>query len=470
MDRPNTTEDNAPLGPAYRRLFAAASVSNLGDGIGLVAYPWLASAVTRSPLLISIVVVAQRLPWLLFSLPAGVVTDRYDRAKIMIGSNLARAVCTAAVAFVVLGRQDDLPSPDQLAAGTDLTEGTDVGIYTLVLAATVLLGIGEVLYDNANQSFMPHVVKDHQLEKANGRLWSAETVANSFVGPPFGAWLLVGLFALPFFVDAISFALGALFIALISTRRQAAGAPLTENGTGLDTATGTADQPAERASWTADIKEGFGWLWRHEFLRWLAIILGLLNMFGVLSTASLVLFAQEELETSPTEFALMTIGTAVGGIVGGWTASSISRRIGPGPSLWLTLIGGGLASIVIGLSSSWLLVAVMFAFYMMVAVLWNVITVSLRQTIIPDHLLGRVNSVYRFFAWGMMPLGALLSGGLIVLVESLDIGSDPRGLALRSPWVVAGVGQILLMVLAGPKLTTAKIEAARSTGRAGTEG
>lgn len=468
MDSPNTADDSTPLGPAYRRLFAAASVSNLGDGIGLVAYPWLASAVTRNPLLISVVVVAQRLPWLLFSLPAGVVTDRYDRAKIMIGSNLARAVCTASVAFIVLGRQDDLPSPDQLAAGTNLAEGTDVGLYVLVLVATVLLGIGEVLYDNANQSFMPHVVEDHQLEKANGRLWSAETVANSFVGPPFGAWLLVGLFALPFFVDAISFALGALFIALISTRGKAAGSAFPHSGTeidaGIDPQTG---QPVERPSWTADIKEGFGWLWRHEFLRWLAIILGLLNMFGVLSTASLVLFAQEELETSPTEFALMTIGTAVGGIVGGWTASAISRRIGPGPSLWLTLIGGGLASIVIGLSSSWLLVAVMFAFYMMVAVLWNVITVSLRQTIIPDHLLGRVNSVYRFFAWGMMPLGALLSGGLIVVVESLDVGEDPRGLALRAPWVVAGIGQILLMVLAGPKLTTAKIEAARSTGRAG---
>ena len=65
----------AALGANYRRLITAAGVSNLGDGIGTVAYPWLASAVTRNPLLISLVVVAQRLPWLLFSLPAGVITD-----------------------------------------------------------------------------------------------------------------------------------------------------------------------------------------------------------------------------------------------------------------------------------------------------------------------------------------------------------------------------------------------------------
>ncbi len=461
MDSPSRPGKPEPLGSDYRKLFAAASVSNLGDGIGLVAYPWLASAVTRSPLLISIVVVAQRMPWLVFSLPAGVITDRYDRAKIMIGSNLARAACTASVAAVVLSRQDELPSPDQLAAGTGLSDGTDIGLYSVVLVATVLLGIGEVLYDNANQSFMPHLVKDHQLERANGRLWSAETVANSFVGPPFGAWLLVGLFALPFFVDAISFALGALLIALITIRRGSTTGPSAVG------AMPAGDRSTQRSSWTADIKEGFGWLWRHEFLRWLAIILGLLNMLNVMGMASLVLFAQEELETSPTEFALMTVGTAVGGIVGGWAASAISRRIGPGPSLWLTLVGGGSASIVIGLSSSWLLVAVMFAFSMMVAVLWNVITVSLRQSIIPDHLLGRVNSVYRFFAWGMMPLGALASGGLILVVESLDVGDDPRGFALRSPWLVAGVGQILLMALAGPRLTTAKIEAARATGRAG---
>lgn len=437
------------LGSNYRKLFAAASISNLGDGIGMVAYPWLASAVTRSPLLISLVVVVQRLPWLLFSLPAGVIADRYDRARIMVVANGFRAVLTLLVAAIVLGRQGELPGPDELeqaaSGGVGAVTGTDVSLYLAVLVATALLGIGEVLFDNANQTFMPHIVADHQLEKANGRLWSAEQIANSFLGPPLGAWLLFGMFALPFFVDAATFAIAAALIALISVRR-------------TDRVPPGPTAPADRGGWVAEIKEGFLWLWRNEFLRSLAIILGLLNMLGMMSMASLVLFAQEELGTSPGEFAVMTLGSAVGGVIGGWSASAISSRIGPGPSLWLTLIGGGITSIVIGLTSSWIVVTVMFAVFMLLAVVWNVITVSLRQTIIPDEILGRVNSVYRFFAWGMMPIGALVGGGLIAVIDAF--GS--RSLALRSPWLVAGVCQLLLLTVAARRLTTARIERAKA--------
>ncbi|MEM7275869.1 MAG: MFS transporter [Actinomycetota bacterium] len=455
MTDPGTTTDteseggSGRLGGNYLKLVTASGISNLGDGIGTIAYPWLASAVTRSPLLISVVLVAQRLPWLLFSLPAGVVSDRFDRGRVMVVSNLARAAFTLVVAAIVLGRQSDLPSPDEVDSLTAAGDtGTDVTLYLVVLVATVALGIGEVLYDNANQSFLPHIVDSPNLEKANGRLWSVEMIANSFVGPPLGAFLLVGVFSLPFFVDAATFAVSAGLIAAITVRRPTrASAPAAP-------AAGRAD----RSSMVADIKEGFGWLWRHPFLRGLAIILGLMNMLGTLATTTLVLFAQEELQTSPAQFALLSIGSAIGGIVGGWTGSLISKRLGPGPSLWLALGGGGLTNLITGFTSSWIVVAVMFGLFMLLAVVWNVITVSLRQTIIPDHLLGRVNSVYRFFAWGMMPIGALLAGLMISVVEAIA----DRSLALRSPWIAAGVGQLLLLVVAGPKLTTARIEAARA--------
>ena len=97
------------LGANYRRLFTASTISNLGDGVGLIAYPWLASAVTRNPVLIALVAVAQRLPWLVFTLPAGVITDRGDRRKIMLGANAARAVFTAFVALAVLWHGSTLP-------------------------------------------------------------------------------------------------------------------------------------------------------------------------------------------------------------------------------------------------------------------------------------------------------------------------------------------------------------------------
>ena len=90
------------LGPNYRRLWWASVVSNLGDGVGMIAYPWLASAVTRDPILIGAIVAAQRLPWLVFTLPAGVLTDRLDRRKIMVVSDVTRAFLVVAIAVAVV--------------------------------------------------------------------------------------------------------------------------------------------------------------------------------------------------------------------------------------------------------------------------------------------------------------------------------------------------------------------------------
>jgi len=441
------------LGANYFKLFGASTISNLGDGIGAIAYPWLASAVTRNPLLIALVAVVQRLPWLVFSLPAGVITDRMSRRTLMIRANAARFVLTAIVAFVVLGRQGGLPGPDELAADAAAAID-DAALYVIIVVATLLLGIAEVFYDNAAQTFMPAIVHKDNLEKANGRLWSTEQVANTFAGPPLAAVLLAAAFAVPFFVDAATFLVSALLIAAIPavvTNRPTKPPPAKPGEVG--------DPGADAApNWRAELKEGVVWLWNHELLRPMAIILGVLNALGMLSFATMILFAQEVLETSPTEFAIMNFGMAIGGIVGGWTASNIAKKIGSGPSLWLTLLGGGAATAAIGMFNRWIGPMILFGVYSLLAVLWNVITVSLRQAIIPDHLLGRVNSVYRFFAWGMMPVGSII-GGIIVAVTEV---STDRELALRMPFYVAGALHVALFAFAAPKLTTAKIEAARA--------
>ena len=432
------------LGSNYFKLFGASTISNVGDGIALIAYPWLASALTRSPLMIALVAVVQRLPWLLFSLPAGVVTDRMDRRRLMVGANIVRTVLTGLVALLVLNRTNVLPAVD-VVTDPDAIITTNLGLYLIVLIATLFIGTAEVLYDNAAQTFMPSIVHSSQLEKANGRLWSIEQVANTFIGPPLGALLLVAAFSLPFFVDAATFGISAALVALI---------PSTSRSTSHDT-------PA-RKHWRTELSEGFRWLWNHELLRPLAIILGLLNGIMMMTLSILVLYAQEVLNTSATEFALLGTGGALGGVIGGWTASRISSRIGAGPSLWLTLLGAATTTAVIGLTSWWMIAWLMFAIMSMVGVLWNVITVSLRQTIIPDHLLGRVNSVYRFFGWGMMPIGSLLGGVIVVAAEVFD----SREIALRLPWLIAAGLYVLLLVFAAPKLTTERIEAARSAATA----
>ncbi len=432
------------LGADYFRLFGASVISNLGDGIGTIAYPWLASAVTRNPLLISLVVVVQRLPWLLFSLPAGVITDRVDRFTLMVRANVFRAVLTLGVAVAVFTQRTSLPSADEiLELGDDLE--SNLFLYLVVLAATFLLGMGEVLYDNASQTSIPLIVDEENLEKANGRMWSSEMVANTFVGPPLGALLLAVAFALPFVIDATSFFVSAALIVLIARNRPK-----------------KVVAAVERRSWQEEMREGFSWLRSHELLFPLAIILGVLNMLGVVPWTIMVLFGQEVLDTSPTEFAIMSTGGAFGGIIGGWSASWISKKVGPGPSLWIT-IGTGIVAIGgMGLATSWTIVWILSVFFTWSAMLWNVITVSLRQSIIPDELLGRVNSVYRFFAWGAMPVGAILTGLIVTLGE----GAFSREMALRLPFFVSAVGHVLLLAVASRILTTERIEDARAAAKA----
>ncbi len=435
-----TAPTRARLGSSYWKLFSASVISNLGDGMGMIAYPWLASAVTRNPLLIGLVSMANRLPWLVFSLPAGVITDRVDRRKAMVACDSLRAVLTLVVALVVAGASGSLPGADAL----DSVTGTRSWLYAVLLIATLLLGMAEVLRDNCGQTLMPALVDATLLERANGRMWSAEMVANTFAGPVVGSFLLSVAFALPFFVDAGSFAVAAGLVFLIAGQFRA---PRTE--------------AAEQRSWRHELAEGVRWLRGHELLWPMAIILGLMNAIGMMLYATLVLYSQEVLGASATTFALIGTGAAIGGIVGSLAAPRVSQILGAGPSLALTMVGGALSSLALALTSSWQVVWVAFAIEAGLGSMWNVITVSLRQAIIPDQLLGRVNSVYRFLAWGMMPIGSLL-GGLIVAVAD---GFGSRELALRLPYIVALVGNLALLAFASRRLTTAKIDAARAAGK-----
>ena len=448
---PKGKEPKIKLGKNYWILWSASVVSNLGDGVALIAYPWLASAVTRDPILIALIAVAQRLPWLVFSLPAGVITDRFDRKKIMMWSSIFRTALTGVVALVVLWASDTLPSPADIGEGPI---STNLTVYLTLVFTALLFGVAEVLFDNSAQTILPAIVEPEGLETANGRLWGAEMVMNSFAGPPLGSLMIATGFALPFFFDMGTFAVSAALIFMVA---------------GVFTANGASDPvpKAERKGFAAEIKEGMSWLWAHPLLRPLAIILGLLNGLGSLTIATFILFAQEVLGVDAITFAMIGMAGAVGGAVGAVTAPRFTKRFGSGTSLYVTLLGTVVTSVAMGLASNWIFAGVMMAGMALTGSLWNVITVSLRQTIIPDHLLGRVNSVYRFFGWGMMPIGLAL-GGLIVRVSE-SAGVD-RIMALRLPWFIAGVAILVLFVWAAPKLTTEKVQSARSEGIAAKQG
>ena len=429
--------EKVDLGGGYRKLYAATALSNIGDGMAAIAYPWLATAITRNPLLIALVAAVQRLPWLFFTLPAGVITDRVDRRRAMVAMDFLRGLLTLVVAVAVLSKQGSLPSPDEVRE----VVGTRVGLYVVLLIATLLLGCAEVLRDNCGQTIMPALVPPEHLERANGRMWSAEAVANTFIGPPIGSLLLIVFFSLPFFIDAGSFFAAAALVALIPGIFRA-------------------ERPEQSvpSSWRTELAEGVKWLWHNPLLRSMAIILGLMNMANTLSGAMLVLFAQDVLHVTPLTFTLMGFGFAVGGIIGGYAAPWMSKKFGSGTCLSITLGSAAVMQLLVGLSSWWPLVAVFFAVGTLLGSTWNVITVSLRQTIIPSHLLGRVNSVYRFFAWGMMPIGAALGGLVVTVAERYTTHS----MALRWVWFVDAAIHFVLFVVGRRLLTTERLEAARA--------
>ena len=216
----------------------------------------------------------------------------------------------------------------------------------------------------------------------------------------------------------------------------------------------------ERINFKAEIKEGYAWLWAHPLLRPMAIILGSMNGIGTMVGAAYILFAQEVLHTSVFTFAILGTAGAVGGTIGGLLAPKISAKLGSGPSLSLALAAAPIGSLIVGLTSSWQVVWVVTVVESFVAILWNTITVSLRQSIIPSQLLGRVNSVYRFFAWGSIPIGMFLGGGLVTAMTHFV----SREYALRTPYLISVALGLLLWALAAPRLTTAKIDAARAAG------
>jgi MFS family permease len=181
-------------------------------------------------------------------------------------------------------------------------------------------------------------------------------------------------------------------------------------------------------------------------------MLGVWNLLTTASAAVFVLFATEDLHVSKAGYGLLFSAGAVGSIVGSVLATRITRRIGPGRALLVAVVVSAAADIVVALTSNAYLVGGMGALGSSVGIVWNVITVSLRQAIIPDELLGRVNSVYRFVGWGMMPIGAAVGGALAT------------AFGLRATYWVGGATLLAMALLTFRTVDNKAIAEARAAG------
>lgn len=375
-----------------------------------MAYPWLATLLTRDPFLISLVAMAGRLPWFLLALPAGVWTDRMDRRSIMVRADAIRFALAGAVATLVLSAPS-LPLPPDAGPGMILS----------LAALAFALGTAEVMRDNAAQTLLPAIVPAADLERANGRMWSVEQVMNQFAGPPLAGALIAAGLALPFALDAATFAAAAVLVAGLRL---------------------PAPVPAPRRAFLHEMKEGFLWLKGHPLIRRLAVILGLTNAVFSAAITMLALYAQELLGLGAFGYGLLLTTGAAGGVLAGLAGPAITARLGPGRTVHLSMVIFALSYLLIGLVPHVASVAVGLFGDAFGGILWNVVTVSYRQRVIPPALLGRVNAIYRFVGWGMIPLGAA-AGGLAVRLSEPFLG---RAEALMLPFLIAGIVTVGLTV------------------------
>jgi MFS family permease len=396
---------------AFNRFVTSAGLSNLADGISTVAWAWLASLLTRDALLIALVPVVLRAPWFFCALPAGIVTDRVARLPLIRAMDGLRGVAYLALAIALW-----MTGP---LAQTPASGVAHPVLYGTLLLCAAIVGVAEVFRDNAAQTMLPALVPSEALERANGRLWSVELVGNALLGPALGAFLIAAMLAAPFTVNAL-----ACLAALMLLRGLPQGTPQARNA----------------PDWKAELKEGFAFLGQHKLLRQLAWITGFWNLLYEMAAIALILHVQENLGLGARAYGLILAAGAVGGIAGGWSGAWIVERMGPARTAQIMLISSAPAFAAMALAPSAITLALVLAIFSFTGLVWNTVSVSYRQRMIPDAILGRVNSIYRMMAWGMMPVGLMLSG---ILVQGSE-GLFPREIALTVPFWAATIGALIL--------------------------
>ncbi|MBB5785944.1 MFS transporter [Jiangella mangrovi] len=393
------------LGPAFTRLWGAALGSNLSDGFAATAAPLLAASLTRDPVVISLVGVAQFLPWLLLGVPSGGVVDRFDRRRVAAVACGVRAVVAAVVCVLV---------------------ATDHMAIAVLIAAVFVFGAFETMADGSVQAMVPSIVgRDGEggdgvggdgvggrLVRANSRIQATEVVAQNFVAAPLAGVLFAVAAALPFVLHSAGYVLAAVLALMLP--RSAARPPRG------------AEEPKEKVT-RRSLAEGFRFLAGHPVLRRLWTVSILLALFNALAQAVFVLYVLDLLGVPTAVYGAFAMAAAVGALLGAVVAPRLVRRFGRGPVMVASVLLTGTSYALCGFvphaaaaGAGMLLVGAGVA-------TWNIVSVTVRQELVPSRLLGRVHGAWRTLGWGLIPVGTFIGG----LLGSTD---------LRLPFIVGGMG------------------------------
>jgi MFS family permease len=386
------------FGRQFGRLWSAATLSQFGGGIHGAALPLLAASLTSSPAMVAAAAAAVELPWLVFGLPAGAIVDRVDPRRLAARVGFANALLVAVLAAGVVLDRASLP---------------------LLLAIAFACGTCDTLSGTAMSTMTPKLVAPQQLDRANSRLVTAGSAGSELIGPPLGGYLFGLVAAIPFAVNAGTAALAAaLVLSLPSVFRTAAG--------------GAAEAVVRSRPFWRDVTDGARWLARHPKLRAVTVLSVVFALTDSAWFALMVLYVRDILHLPASAYGLLLGIGAIGGLAGGFTAARISRTVGStGALLASLLVSAAAAQVVLALTAHSVLTVLMLSVSSFAFGIWNVVTTTLRQTLTPSDLLGRVTSADRTAILSASPIGALL-GGLAA-----------NALGLRAPFLL-GVPLLVL--------------------------
>ncbi|HVO43221.1 MAG TPA: MFS transporter [Aggregatilineales bacterium] len=389
----------------FMKLWTGETISLLGSQITLLALPLTAAVVLKaSSDQMGLLQAAEFAPFLLIGLFAGVWVDRNRRKPILMLGDVGRALLLGTVPLAALA---NILHMEQLYV---------VGF---------LVGILTVFFDVSYQSYLPSLVGRLELVEGNSKLEISRAITQ-VAGPGF-AGVMIQWFSAPLAItlDALSFIVSAVFLGWIRT-------PEPE------------PVKAERPHIIAEVREGLGVVLHNRTLRSIAFCTGWANLFGSLMQPVLILYMVNVLGLTPAWIGFTAMVASVGGLLGAMLANRAARRFGLGRTIVgsIALCTTALLLVPLAAGSLWIAVPLLIAaqfFSEIGSVIYNINQVSLRQTITPHRLLGRMNASMRFIVWGTMPIGALIGGGLgSVLGAALGTSTG-----LRATLAVGALGVLL---------------------------
>jgi MFS family permease len=364
------------LSADFWKFWTGQTISNLGSSFTLLALPLIVFQLTGSAISLAITTTAYFLPYLLFGLVIGAWVDRVDRKRMMI--------------LVDLGRAGVIASIPALAA-------VDALSVWWIYAVTFLTATLTIAFDSGEFAAIPSLVDRDDLVTANGRIQASYQSAQ-LVGPILAGGLLGAGLAIEYvlIVDAASFVASAVALGAV---RGSFNAP--EEG------------EREMKSLRRDVVEGLRYVLSHPVLRNISLMMAMFNFVGSTTIAQLVLFAKERLDASDSQVGLLFSAASAGVVVLSLLAGPIRRRLSFSVAALGALMLYGILTFVFAWIEMYWLALPLWSLISGLGLFFNINTISLRQEIVPSHMLGRVVSIAGVLAWSAIPLGTLLGGWLI---------------------------------------------------------